>query len=75
MADVESINVPSQSKTIRSKRCCGIRIGALESVEEIGTLGRQRRIERDGFSALRMRQLQAMRVQEHPRQSRRSIRT
>ncbi|WP_204301621.1 hypothetical protein, partial [Stenotrophomonas maltophilia] len=57
MADVESINVPSQSKTIRSKRCCGIGIGALESVEEIGTFGGQRRIERDDFTAMRMRQL------------------
>ena len=55
MADVESINVPSQSKTIRSKRCCGIGIEALESVKEVGALGGQRSTKRDDFAALWVR--------------------
>src|SRR5260370_34178074 len=79
MCAVESISVPSQSKTIRSNCCRAMRIRFVaqfsELVEEVPAFGRQRRVELQGLAGCRMREAQPMRMQEHPLERRPRVRS
>src|SRR5688572_27989646 len=66
MHAAESMSVPSQSNTRRSKRRgigCGYRF------QKFGEVARERRLVRHACARLRMREAEPIRVQEHALQS------
>src|SRR5579864_4012211 len=80
---VESIRVPSQSKTIRSNCCRAMRVRLAlrllvtlfgELIDEAPAVGRQGRLELQRLACGGMREPEPVSMQEHPLQARVGIR-
>src|SRR5690606_5564036 len=65
MAAAESISVPSQSNTIRSKRSAMALLRCAQPIDEALQLLRQRRLDGQGLARQRVGELQLRRMQEH----------